>query len=194
MTSLNALGQKSLNALGQNVYIFMATESFAIEFAFDPKTVSRLTSIAGNVTSDATGHTLVSSITPGINVAIQVTDSSGENINIIVLNQTTTDKLWHVTTSGQEALILTDQALGLTSRGFELTNSDSPSFSFATFPAIGISSPTGPLYRAMPTGVFTQYTGCKQSRALSVTTTRLQVPGIAPPILKGGEAGGALEP
>jgi hypothetical protein len=108
----------------------VATDGLLVEFAFDPKTVSHLTPIAGNVASDAAGHTLVSSVTPGIIVAIHVTDSSGEKIDIAVLNQTAADNLWRATTSSQETLILTDQALELTSRGVELTTSDSTNFSF----------------------------------------------------------------
>jgi len=184
----------SLNALGQTVYIFIATDGLPIEFAFDPHTVSYVSSLGGKVSTDAAGRTLVNSIIPGLDIALHVADKSGKNAVVIVLNQTMADNLWRITIGGQDILILTDQAFGLTSSGFELTALGSPNFSFATFPAIKTSAAAGSASKVKPTGPFTLFTGLKQSRSVSITTTPLQAPGVAPPIQIGGQAGGALEP
>jgi len=184
----------SLNVSGQTVYIFIATDGVPVEFVFDPDTVSNVSSIYGTVSTDAAGRTLVSSITPSLDFALHVTDKGNNNSSIILLNQTLADNLWRITIGGQDILIFADQAFGLISDGFQLTSPGSPNFNFATFPAIKFSAPPGSVSEGSLNGLFTVFTGHQQSKRLSVTTTPLQAPRIAPVIQIGGEAGGALEP
>jgi len=184
----------SLNAFGQTVYIFIATDGVPVEFVFDPDTVSNVSSVYGTVSTDAAGRTIVSSIIPRLDFALHVTDKGDNNTSIIVLNQTLADNLWRITIGGRDILVLTDQAFGLTSGGFKLTSPGSPNFNFATFPAIKFSAPPGSVSEGSLNGLFTVFTGHQQSKRLSVTTTPLQTPGFAPVIQIGGEADGALEP
>ncbi|OBT74302.1 hypothetical protein VF21_06898 [Pseudogymnoascus sp. 05NY08] len=184
----------SLDAFGRTIYVFVATNGVPVEFSFDRKSVSKVSSVSGRVTTDGAGRTLVSSIKPGIDIALHATDKHGKDISIVVLDQATADSLWHVTISCKETLILTEQALGPTSRGFELTSYGSPKFNFATFPAINSHSAHGSVSKIGVKGLFTHFTGRKSSKSLSVTTTPLRAPGIAPPVTIGGPARGAVVP
>ena len=184
----------SLSASGRTVYIFIPTDHVPLEFVFDPDTVSKVASAAGTVSTDAAGRILVRPTSPDIDLALQISDKDGNNIDILVLNQTMTENLWRITVGSRDILVLTEQALGLTSSGFELTATGLPDFSFATFPAVKCSGEGSSIGTASKSDLFTHYTRRKQPRTLSVTTTSLRAPGIAPPIQLGGEAGGAIEP
>ncbi|OBT81363.1 hypothetical protein VE02_10051 [Pseudogymnoascus sp. 03VT05] len=168
------------NAFSRTIYVFVATDSVPVEFFFDRKFVSKVSSVSGRVTTDAAGRTLVSSIKPGIDIALHATDKHGKDISIVVLDQATADSLWH--------------ALGPTSRGFELTSYGSPKFNFATFPAINSQSTQGSVSKVGVKGLFTHFTGRKSFKSLSVTTTPLRAPGIAPSVKIGGSARGAVVP
>lgn len=184
----------SIIAFKQAFYIFVATDGIPVEFVFDSDTVLSVRSNTGNISTNAAGHTLVSSVTTGADIALQVTDKSGSTSNIIVLDQTAADSLWYVTIGNQDILILTEQELGLTPNGFTLTNARSPNFSFATFPDIERPAAAGLISAGKSTGIFTTFTSRKPIKNLSVSVTPLQAPGIAPPTQIGGQAGGALQP
>lgn len=187
----------SLNSLNQTVYIFVASDDIPVEIAFDSKTVAHIEGFTGSKTKDTVGNTLIKSIKPGLDRAVRLTDVDGNDIDILVLDQTTADKLWQLKIGDQETLILTEQALGPTSTGFELTSVGSPYFSFAAFPAIDCSISAKAVTDLSPihsSGLFTVFEGSIKSKTISITVTPRQGPGIAPPILTGGQAGGALQP
>ncbi|KAJ5626350.1 hypothetical protein N7510_002659 [Penicillium lagena] len=201
LISATAQLMTSLNISGRTIYIFVATDDIPVEFAFDSTTVSKVKAVAGITNNEESDRILVKSIIPDLDLAIYLTDKGGDEIGIIVLNQTTADNLWELVLGGQKTLILTEQALSPSSDGFQLTNPGSPDFSFATFPAIDcsvttreITGATELLLKGTPKGLFTVFESRTKSKNILVTTQPFQAPGIAPPILKGGQAGGALEP
>ena len=181
----------SVTAFGQTVAVFVAADGIPVEFAFDPGTISNVETLAANVGTDGADRTLVTGIAPGVDLALRVTDHQGTATDILVLTQAQADDLWRVHLSGQDVLLLTNQSVGLTAQGFALTSA-SPDFSFATFPAIDARASGSVKVDLL--GVFTLFAARQQTRTVQVSIAQVQAPGVAPPILTGGEAKGALEP
>ena len=184
----------AIEAFGQTVYVFAATDGISVEFAFDPATVSNVQPLAATIGTDTAGRTLVSNIAPGVDLAIRVTSKSGAVSDILVLSEAQADDLWRVSLGNTDILLLTSQQFDVTPTGFAFTNAGSPNFSFATFPAIKASSAAGQVQQLDIAGLFTLFAAEKRSKSVPVSVTQASPPGLAPPIVVGGQAKGALQP
>lgn len=185
----------SITRDGREVYVFVAQDGIEPEFAFSTATVSHVRAHRGRSATEQQGRIVVSGLRPGTDAAVQVTTRSGVPVDILVLDQAQADRLWRVEVDGTDVLVLTSQELDVTSHGLSLTAVGTPEFDLATFPAIKASAHGAHTFRrAGRDGLFSRYTGAVRPQPLTITVGAVREPAPAPPVIKGGQAKGALEP
>ena len=185
----------SLTAFGRHLYVFVAQNGITPEFAFTGSTVSRVQASTGQVSTDSAGRTVVTGLTPGTDIAMQVTTASGAKVDVLVLTQAQADQLWRLTVNGTDVLLLTAHQFNATAGGFTFASLGTPQFEFGTYPDLTVTASGASTFApAGADGVFTRYTGTVAAQQITVSPTQTRTPGLAPAVLKGGQAKGALEP
>jgi beta-galactosidase len=174
---------------GERLYVFVAQDGSAPEFAFSRASVARVRAPGSRIDVDPAGRIVVSGLVPGFDTAMTVTTATGSRFSVLLLDQRTADQLWRITAGGVDTLLLTEHDVTTTPDGVTLSAAGLTRFRFATLRPVYSAAPDGRV------GRFNTYTGAVAAAPpLSVSATLVHAAGIAPPVRLGGGSGGAVEP
>jgi beta-galactosidase len=178
------------------VYVFRAVSGIPVEFAFDPATVTSVSTAAGLAKrATADGRSIFSGIKPGTGAALVLHTHQGSTVRIVVLSEAQAERLWVVPFQGRTRLVLSDALLFTDGQALELRSKGNPQFRLGMFPALTAAPTAQPaLRRAGNDGVFEIFAADLPSRNTEVSVNRVREAQPVPAIAIGGPAQAALQP
>lgn len=191
-----------LEADGAIVYVFRAIPGIPSELAFDPASLSDISSPSGHVvrsgqpgSAAATGGlVLVKDVKPGANVAVDLRTRSGKEVRIVLLSDEQAQRLWVVPLRGRERLVLTADQMFSRSEALELRSVGDPDFRLALFPAPRRALAGSLPLRAGEEGIFESLSAEAAPRSIRLRVQRLRPARPVPPVRIGGPADAAMQP
>jgi len=137
-------------------YVFAAIPGITPRYCFEAATVQNRQIINGDV-DDSTGELTVSSVQPGIDVAIRMESKTGKKIELLTLTHDQTLNLWKGAFAGQERLVLTEAGVMFNEGRLTLTgNQAEQRFSLYPAPEDDLTY-QGNRLAAVNNGIFTTY-------------------------------------
>jgi beta-galactosidase len=178
------------------LYVFRAVDRVAVEFAFDPASVTSIEPVSGRTThANAGGRSVISDVAPGTGIALTVHPRQGAPVRIVVLSEAQAERLWVLPLQGRTRLLLSDALLFTDEQALELRSKGNAHFRVGVFPALATATFAKPaLHRGASDGIFEVFTAAAPLRSVDVTLNRVREAQTVPPIAIGGPAQAALQP
>ena len=176
------------------VYVFSAASAQALELAFAASDAPYVqTSTAQRRVLD--GRLLLSGLQPGTTPALTIHKPGQRPVQLLVLSEAQSRSLLVGQFAGRQRLLLSDSQAWLTPSGLELRSAGQRQMSFAVFPALATAPQANlKLKNLGRDGLFQAYETLAPARPLTLSVRQTRRAQAAPPVLKGGLAGAALEP
>jgi beta-galactosidase len=124
------------------LFIFFAIPGIAPEFSFDASTIRNLWAPHAAI-QQSPGVTSVTRLTPGLNAAIEVTDSSGVNSKLLVLTQQQAEETTLFRVDGRDHLALSASSMFFDGQAIHLRSTASPSQELKLLPDVHLGDGTG---------------------------------------------------
>ena len=155
--------------------VFFAIPGIDPEFSFETATLQKLSAPSG-VVSRVEGSTLVRKIPAGMNSTIELTDSSGTHVTILLLSQDQAERtaLFHI--AGSDHLVLSESSVFFDGHVLHLQSAGSPNQELATLPELSLRGQPG-----LPDGLWTRhlFTQPEKHPELIVLQTHQATPRLA---------------
>lgn len=164
-------------------YVFEAQKGIAPEFAFD-----RDVEAASGSKTKVGGHTVVTGVTPGRDVAIRI-----GRVSIVVLSPEDAQHLTVLDYAGQKRLILSNALVYGDGTQLDL-RSDDPAFSIGIYPSLPTPKASLPLALVKTRGIFQTFRAQAQAVSPKITVEKIRDAGTVPALSIGGRAKAALQP
>ena len=169
------------------LWVFTASKSVPVEFAFDPALVAP----ANGKSTTAAGKTVIA-LTPSERIQTIRTRAGGD-LRILVVSNADSHRLWVVGAGAQRRLVMTDADVFATDDAIVFSQKGSPQFAVQTGPALPGGNGRRPTRRSA--GALFGYTGKVASRTLPRLDVRqVRRAGEARPIDLFGPAGTGVQP
>lgn len=148
--------------------VFFANPGITPEFAFAADGVRSVTS-AGAIIHRGAGETHVSGLKPGMNTAIEVTDTSGARVRVLLLTREQAEKTAVLSLGGMDHLANSTSSLLVKADGVHLRSTESPNQEMALLPGTSAS-----VANAKREGFWTLYSLSQPTRHPQITVTKIQ--------------------
>lgn len=163
-------------------YVFFAIPGVAPEFAFDEKTVGKITA-EGATQIREHGHVYIDGLRPGTNEAISIQPASGKPIHILLLSQEQAQNLWKIEMNGKHYLVLSGADVFFDEATLYLRSRDNSKLAFSILPSLSKEpKANAPLRTVASDGVFTSYAADVGPRVVDVRWEQTQPAGSVDPV------------
>ena len=163
-------------------YVFFAIPGIAPEFAFDEKTIGKVTSNGATQISE-NGNLYVEGLKPGTSDAITISSDSGKAIRILLLSETQAEDLWQIQMNGGRHLLLSGADVFCDESTLFLRSRDNSALGFSILPALSVApKASAPLQKSGNDGVFTSYTVRVEPRTFAIHWKQSQPAGQVEPV------------
>ena len=171
-----------LDSADSTYYVLSAIPGVAPEFAFDERTVGKITTDGATEVRE-NGILYVSGLRPGTREAISIQPSSGKAIHILLLSQEQAENLWKIQSNGKSYLILSAADVFSDDATLYLRSRDNSALAFSILLALATEpKANAPLHKTGTDGVFTSYAANVDPRPFDIQWKQTQQPGHAPPV------------
>ena len=183
-----------VEAGASSVYVFRAQDGIPTEFALSANGVTSVVSTSGTVVRDG-GRFVVSDIHAGTSSTIDVMESNGASVRLLILTSGQVEHLSLATMEGGPRLVLTDAQLYAERDGLTLLSTGEPRIGFSVFPML-----TKPLAGSLPVrdvgrnGLFQTFEALAPKRVIPVVVAKLRDAQPVPPLAMTGPGKTAVEP
>lgn len=176
------------------VYVFAQVTGQAPEFAFAAADQAYIDAPRATAVA-ADGQIVLADMQPGTTPVISIKRPGSRPVRILLLDEQQSRTLTVAEFAGRKRLLLSTQQVWEEPGGLALRSVGNPDFHLAMYPAL-TSAPQGSLpVRASPhDGIFQVYSMQAQPYAADAGPELLRAAQAVPPIAKGGQANGALQP
>jgi beta-galactosidase len=166
-----------LDAVDCIYYVFFAIPGVAPEFAFDEKTIGKITA-AGATQVRQNGNLYVDGLESGTREAMSIQPLSGKTIHILLLSQEQAEDLWKMTLNGKPYLLLSGADVFFDKSTVHLRSRDIGPFAFSILPPLTAEPKSrAPVQKSGNDGVFTSYAVSVEHRAFDVRWTQTRAAG-----------------
>jgi beta-galactosidase len=163
-------------------YVLFAIPGVAPEFAFDEKTVGKITA-EGATQIRERGHLYIGGLKPGTNEAISIQPSSGKPIHILLLSQEQAQNLWKIEMNGKHYLVLSGADVFFDEATLYLRSRDNSKLAFSILPSLSKEpKANAPLRTGASDGVFTSYAADVRPRVFDIRWEQTQPAGRVDPV------------
>jgi beta-galactosidase len=157
-----------LDLTDSTYYVFFAIPGVAPEFAFDEKTVGKITA-EGATQIREHGHLYIGGLNPGTSEAISIQPSSGKSIHILLLSQDQAENLWKIEMNGKHYLVLSGADVFFDEATLYLRSRDNSKLAFSILPALSKEpKANAPLIAVAGDGVFSSYSVQVEHRVFNI--------------------------
>jgi hypothetical protein len=167
-----------------NTVVFLAWPGISPEFVFHAADGVTLEAHLGKVTREE-GRVVVTGLTPGTDVAIEVKGKNGFVSQIVLLSREQARNLWKAPLAGRERLVLSPADMFFDGDQIHLTSSDPALLTFGVFPP-DETKPSG-FSPAGRDGIFERYTAAIHPVQVEPVIHQIAEAGQAPPVRMGKE-------
>jgi hypothetical protein len=164
--------------------VFLAWPGISAEFVFHAAEGVSVAARQGKVAHED-GRVTVSGLTPGTDVAIEVSGKNGFVSQIVLLSREQARNLWKAHIAGQERLILSPADLYFDGDRIHLSSSDPAQLTFGVFPPAE-TKPSG-FTPAGQDGIFERYAAAVHPVNVEPVIHQIAPAGQAPPVRMGKE-------
>jgi beta-galactosidase len=163
-------------------YVFFAIPGITPEFAFDEKTLGKITAPRASQVRE-NGNLYLDGLQPGTNVAISIEQASGKPIRILLLSEPQAENLWKIQLHGTEYLILSRADVFYDDATLNLRSRDNSALAFAILPGLSAAPHADvPMQKSVSDGVFSSYSAAVEPRSWEIHWTQIQQAGPAVPV------------
>lgn len=176
------------------VYVFAQASGQAVEFAFAADEEAYVVAPQANRT-EVDGRVVLSKLRPGTTPVLTIKRPGKRQVRVLLLDDQQSRMLTIAGFGGKPRLLLTTQQAWATPEGLALRSIGSADFRVAMYPAPD-RTPRGTLSVRAPQqdGIFQVFSMHAKPYAAEVKPALLRAAQRVPPVLKGGQAKGALQP
>ncbi|MDC8786827.1 beta-galactosidase [Roseateles koreensis] len=177
------------------VYVFAAQAGIPVELAFADPAVGAHLQAPGARVSAAEGRLVIDHIEPGTQAQLTLQRPGAPKVTVLVLSPQQVDQLNIVDWAGERRLLLSEQAGSVAGKTLTLLSTLQPKVRVAVYPPIqAVPHSNLPLQTATQDGVFQVLEAQHPAVTVEARWNALRPAGEAPPVMKGGLAGAALQP
>lgn len=163
-------------------YVFFAVPGIAPEFAFDEKTVGKITA-DGATQIRENGNLYVDGLKPSTNEAISILPSSGKTIHILLLSQEQAEDLWKIQMNGKKYLLLSGADVFFDESTLYLRSRNNSALAFSILPSLAAEpKANAPIRKSGSDGVFTSYAADVERRTFDIHWAQTQAAGRVDPV------------